>query len=104
CLLLPRDRRLQRAVDVVRRARVDLDVGREVGDRLVVAVDRIDIADRAVVPVVQQQLPARRGRRGGRREDRERRTCGDDQREETAVVGTPWLMLRGWITKSSARV
>ena len=37
------------------RARVDPQVGRQVVDRLLVARDRIDLVDRPVVPVVQEQ-------------------------------------------------
>ena len=63
--LLLGDRRLQRAQDVVVRARVGLHVRREMLERLLVAVHRVGLVDPAVVPVVQQQLPARRCRLRG---------------------------------------
>ena len=68
-LLLLRDRRLQRAQDVVVRARVGLHVGGQVLERVLVAMHRIGLVDPAVVPVVQEQLPARRRRLRGCRPD-----------------------------------
>ena len=68
-LLLLGDRRLQRAQDVVVGARVRLHVGRQVLERVLVAVHRIGLVDPAVVPVVQEQLPARCRCLGGRRAD-----------------------------------
>ena len=68
-LLLLGDRGLQRAQDVVVGARVRLHVGGQVLQRVLVAVHRIGLVDPAVVPVVQEQLPARCRRLGGRRAD-----------------------------------
>ena len=65
-VLLLGDRRLQRAQDVVVRARVGLHVRREMLERLAVAMHRVGLIDPAVVPVVQQELPARRCRLRGR--------------------------------------
>ena len=55
-----RDPLLERLLDVVARARVRVDVGRQVLERLAVAVDRVGAVDPAVVPVVDQRLPAGR--------------------------------------------
>ena len=68
-LLLLGDRRLQRAQDVVVGARVRLHVGGQVLQRVLVTVHRIGLVDPAVVPVVQEQLPARCRCLGGRRAD-----------------------------------
>ncbi len=57
-VLVVRGRLLGRQ-DVLLGARVDLDVERQVLDRLGVARKRVDVVDRPVVPVVQQPLPAR---------------------------------------------
>ncbi len=92
---LARDDSGARREDVVACASVDPQVGRQVVDRLLVARDRIGLVDRPVVPVVQEQLPARRGDAGpgdgavrcdGCDRDRqrtrealhERRACGRD--------------------------
>ena len=79
-LLLLRDRALQRAEDVVVRARVGLHVGRQVMQRVLVAVDGVGVVDPAVVPVVQERLPAR-GRGGGGRGVRDggEQSGGDDR-------------------------
>src|SRR5581483_9961353 len=73
-VLLVGDREPERSLDVVARARVDLHVRRQVLDRLLVAGDRVDRRDLAAVPLVQEQLPARRRRNSPRR-------CRDRQRE-----------------------
>ena len=80
-LLLLRDRALQRAEDVVVRARVGLHVGRQVMQRVLVAVNGVGVVDPAVVPVVQEELPAG-GRGGGWRcvHDGSEQGSGDDRR------------------------
>ena len=55
-----RDPLLERLLDVVPRARVRVHVGRQVLERVPVAVDRVGAVDPAVVPVVDQDFPARR--------------------------------------------
>ena len=65
------DRRLERPVDVVAEARVLRDVLRHVLERRAVALHGIDAVDPAVVPVVDERLPARILRGGrGREENR----------------------------------
>src|SRR6266516_3746345 len=54
----------KRALDVVPRARVQLDVTRQVLQRLLVATRRIRLVEAAVEPVVDHGLPARYGRCG----------------------------------------
>ena len=63
------------------RARVGLHVGRQVLQRVLVAVNGVRVVDPAVVPVVQQQLPAR-GRGGGGRcvHDGSEQGGGDERR------------------------
>ena len=78
--LLLGDRRLQRAQDVVVRARVGLHVRRQMLERLAVAMHRIGLVDPAVVPVVQQELPARRRRLRGRRANGRADECRGDKR------------------------
>ena len=63
---LLRDRALQGAQDVVVGARVRRDVRRQVLQRVVVTVPLIGAVDPAVVPVVQEHLPAGRPGRGAR--------------------------------------
>src|SRR5262249_60435820 len=52
----------QRLLDVVTGARVRVHVGREVLERVAIAVDRGGAVDPAVVPVGEPRLPARRPR------------------------------------------
>ena len=94
------DRELERPLDVLARARVDLDVGRQVLDRVLVAGDRVDLVDPAVVPVVQQRLPARRDRHGPR--DSRRRREREQQRAGTgAEKGAKCVLERG-VTKEGS--
>ena len=82
---------LERAEDVVVRARVRLHVRRQVLQRVRVAVERIGVVDPAVVPVVQQRLPAR-GRGGGRdrpRDGSRERKRGDADADEDPQSHAP---------------
>src|SRR5439155_17613146 len=76
--LLAELRREEGALDVGASVRVDLDVRRQVLDRVLVAVLRIDVVDPAVVPVVDQRLPARGRRRGAPNPQREGDEHGED--------------------------
>ena len=84
---------LQRLLDVVARARVGLDVGRQVLQRVAVAVDRVRAVDPAVVPVVDQRLPA--GRRALRRRGTDaegRHGCEDDNGQQQDLDDVPGRM------------
>src|SRR5581483_3355716 len=70
-VLLRREARGERGPDVVARAGVRLDVLGQVLERLLVTPDGIDVVDPAVVPIVDEGLPAWRG--GGRRAGRHKK-------------------------------
>ena len=82
---------LERALDVVLRARVVAHVARQDLDRVVVAVEGVGPVDAAVVvPVVDHLAAARLGGAGGRRDREHREERSDD--DEYAKCASDWLV------------
>src|SRR5262249_34947448 len=81
---------LERGLDVVRGAGVDLQILRHPYERLSVAGNGIGVVDPAVAPVVEEPLPARRCRRrvdGQGKSERE-----DGQPNDTSPPEHVWLV------------
>ncbi len=84
---LASERALQRPRDDVLGVRVVADVVGDRVDRLLVAVQRVEAVDAAVVEPVVEHLLSARGRSGGRargRQGRQQRRRDDERRDECA--------------------